>query len=215
MLGSCRISSQRASFKPSLGGGYPPPRWITAYFLLDLDVRLHREVLLDQAVGAAVLRRLRDTVHVGKRAVVDEVAGVGRVITIAHRYAVIRLRGRQRTCRNRHVNVGNRNVHTVIDVMGVRRVGGGVMRVRGVGRGIGGRVVRVRRCDVVRVGDIRCVVRALAQVVAGGGGGGRRAAGGAGGGGGGAGGGGGGGGAAGGGGGAAGAGAGGRGGRAV
>src|SRR3569832_2311505 len=102
LLGSCRISSQRASFKPSLGGGYPPPRWITAYFLLDLDVRLHREVLLDQAVGAAVLRRLRDTVHVGKRAVVDEVAGVGRVITIAHRYAVIRHRGRQRTCRNRH-----------------------------------------------------------------------------------------------------------------
>src|SRR3569832_745639 len=141
MLGSCRISSQRASFKPSLGGGYPPPRRITAYILLDLDVRLHREVLLDQAVGAAVLRRLRDTVHVGKRAVVDEVAGVGRVFTIAHRYAVIRHRGRQRTCRNRHVNVGNRNVHTVIDVMGVRRVGGGVMRVRGVGRGIGG-VVR-------------------------------------------------------------------------
>src|SRR3569833_1906162 len=166
MLGSCRISSQRASFKPSLGGGYPPPRWITAYFLLDLDVRLHREVLLDQAVGAAVLRRLRDTVHVGKRAVVDEVAGVGRVITIAHRYAVIRHRGRLRTCRNRHVNVGNRNAHTVIDVMGVRRVGGGVMRVRGVGRGIGGRVVRVRRCDVVRVGDIRGDVRALAQVVA-------------------------------------------------
>src|SRR3569623_376947 len=110
LLGSCRISSQRASFKPSLGGGYPPPRWITAYFLLDLDVRLHREVLLDQAVGAAVLRRLRDTVHVGKRAVVDEVAGVGR--------------------------------------------------------GIGGRVVRVRGCDVVRVGVIRGVVRALAQVVA-------------------------------------------------
>src|SRR3569833_4455474 len=108
LIGSCRISSQRASFIPSLGGGYAPPRWITAYFLLDLDVRLHREVLLVQAVGAAVLRRLRDTVHVGKRAVVDEVAGVVRVITIAHRYAGGRRRGRRRAGRGRRGGGGGR-----------------------------------------------------------------------------------------------------------